>query len=359
MAYTADQQQEIAVNPRLVLSALITTFTLAGLASCGGSDAGYTVGGTVTGSFGPVVLQLNDGNDITLNSPGAFSFPVGLKDGAAFDVKVSAAQNCNVSSGNGTVAAANVTSVVISCTTVVRTATLSGATESPAVVTAASGRGAVVVNPTTKEITGGISFTGLTPNAGAHHIHQAPSGNAAGNGPVIIGLTLGPDGKTASVPAGTKLTDAQYAALLAGELYMNVHTAANPGGEIRGQINLRGGVTVGLAALDAAQEVPVGTSTATGRGTLVFDNSTREVIVAYVTHSVSAPTIAHIHTGAKGVSGPANVITFARGTNFFSAASGAALTAQGAIDVAAGNTYFNVHSSTVPAGEIRGQVVIQ
>ena len=67
------------MNPRLALSALITTFALAGLASCGGSDTGYTVGGTVTGSFGPVVLQLNDGNDITLNSPGAFSFALGLK----------------------------------------------------------------------------------------------------------------------------------------------------------------------------------------------------------------------------------------------------------------------------------------
>ncbi len=347
------------MKSRLALTALITTFALAGLVACGGSDTGYTIGGTVTGSFGPVVLKLNDGNDITLNNPGAFSFPLTLKDGAAFDVKVSAAQNCSISNSSGTVAAANVTSVAINCTTVVRTATLLGSSESPAVVTTASGRGAVVVNPTTKEITGGISFAGLTPNAGGHHIHQAPSGNAAANGPVIIGLTLGPDGKTASVPAGTKLTDAQYTALLAGELYMNVHSAANPGGEIRGQINLRGGVTAGLATLDAAQEVPVGTSTATGRGTIVFDNTTREVIVAYVTHSVSTPTIAHIHTGARGVSGPANVITFARGTNLFSAASGAALTAQGAADVAAGNTYFNVHSSTVAAGEIRGQVVIQ
>lgn len=242
----------------------------------------------------------------------------------------------------------------------IRSAALSGAQEVPPVTTAATGRGAVVVNPTTKAITGGMTFSGLTPSTGGHHIHQAPSGNAGANGPVIIALTLAPGGNSATVPAGTTLTDAQYAAFLAGELYFNVHTAANVGGEIRGRINTTGGVTAGLATLNGAQEVPANTSTATGRGTLVFDTATREVIVAYATHGVSGATVAHIHTGAVGVSGPANVVTLVAGTGVFSAPNPTTLTAQNVTDISAGNTYFNVHSAApFAAGEIRGQIALQ
>lgn len=243
--------------------------------------------------------------------------------------------------------------------TVVRSASLAGAQENPPVVSGATGRGAVVVNPTTKEITGGMTFAGVTPTAGGHHIHQAPAGNPSGNGPVIIGLTLAPDNTTATVPAGTTLTDAQYAALLAGELYFNVHSAANPGGEIRGQINVQGGVTAGLATLTSAQEVPPNASTATGRGTIVFDSATRDIIVAYVTHNVASPTVAHIHTGAPGVSGPADVVTLTAGTNVYTAPNPTTLTSKNVADLLAGNTYFNVHSPAYPAGEIRGQIAVQ
>ena len=65
----------------------------------------------------------------------------------------------------------------------------------------------------------------------AAHIHQAARGQ---NGPVIIPLTK--SGDSYSVPAGAKLTDAQYAAYKAGNLYVNVHSGANKGGEIRAQI---------------------------------------------------------------------------------------------------------------------------
>jgi hypothetical protein len=249
--------------------------------------------------------------------------------------------------------------VAVTCTTVVRSAALAGAAENPPAATTASGRGAVIVNPTTREITGGVTFSGLTPTTGGHHIHQAPAGNPTANGPVIIGLVLSPDGQSATVPAGTTLTEAQYAALIAGELYMNVHTAAYPGGEIRGQLTGTTGVTAALAALTAAQEVPANPSAATGRGTLVFDSASLDIVVAYVTHNVSGSTVAHIHTGAPGVSGPANVVTLSAATNLFTAPAAAKVTAQNVTDLRAGNTYFNVHSATYPAGEIRGQLAVQ
>jgi hypothetical protein len=106
--------------------------------------------------------------------------------------------------------------------------TLSGAQEVPAVTTAASGSGTITVNAD-KSVSGSVSTTGVAGTMA--HIHN---GAAGANGPVIIPLTK--NGDTWSVPAGAKLTDEQYAAYKAGHLYVNVHSAANKGGEIRGQL---------------------------------------------------------------------------------------------------------------------------
>jgi CHRD domain len=362
--------KETEMKLRTVLMGLIASAALAGVVSCGGgSDSPaptYTVGGTLAGTGG-VVMKLNGAGDITVAGPGTFTFAGGITSGTAYTVTATAPQNCTVANGTGTMGSANVTNVVVTCTTVVRSAALSGANENPANASTATGRGALVVNPTTKEVTGGISFTGLTPTAGGHHIHQAPIGSPTLNGPVIIALTLATGGGVATVPAGTVLTDAQYAAYLAGELYFNVHTTANPGGEIRGPITGTTGVTAGLATLNGAQENATNTSTATGRGTIVFDSTTREILIGYVTHDVSAATVAHIHTGAVGVSGPANVVTLTQGTGIYTAPQGAILSAQSVADLSAGNTYFNVHSTnnscppaaTCAAGEIRGQIAVQ
>jgi hypothetical protein len=79
-------------------------------------------------------------------------------------------------------------------------------------------------------LVGTVQTTGLV--ATAAHIHQGAVGQ---NGPVIVTLV-----QTATnvwgVPVGTALTDAQYQAYLAGQLYVNVHTDANKGGEIRAQL---------------------------------------------------------------------------------------------------------------------------
>jgi hypothetical protein len=63
------------------------------------------------------------------------------------------------------------------------------------------------------------------------HIHQGARGQ---NGPVNIPLTK--SGDTCATPAGAKLTDAQMHAFKAGNLYVNVHTARNKGGEVRAQL---------------------------------------------------------------------------------------------------------------------------
>ena len=106
--------------------------------------------------------------------------------------------------------------------------TLSGDQEVPPVKTEASGSGTITVNAD-KTVSGSVTTKGIT--ATAAHIHEAAAGK---NGGVIVPLTK--NGDTFSVAAGAKLTDEQYAAFQKGDLYVNVHSAANPNGEIRAQL---------------------------------------------------------------------------------------------------------------------------
>jgi len=107
--------------------------------------------------------------------------------------------------------------------------TLGGNQEVPPVTTSASGSGTITV-AADQSISGKITTTGVKGTAA--HIHMAPSGQ---NGPVIVTLTK--DGENGwAVGPGAKLQDAHYQAFKDGNLYVNVHSAANPNGEIRGQI---------------------------------------------------------------------------------------------------------------------------
>jgi hypothetical protein len=241
-------------------------------------------------------------------------------------------------------------------TTFIRSATLTGAQEVPPVTTTATARGAIIVNPTTKEITGGLTYTGPTPTR--VEINQAASG---ATGAAIITLTTMANSATAAtsvVPAGTVLTDAQFNALIAGQLYFNVVTPGHPGGEIRGQITTQGGVVGGLSTLNGTKEVPPVPTNATGRGTVVVDSTTRQILIAYVTHTVANANQAHIHVGATGVNGGIRVGLDLLSTTIAAATQGAVFaTAQDMTDLSAGALYFNVHSPGLYSdGEIRGQI---
>ena len=106
--------------------------------------------------------------------------------------------------------------------------TLTGDQEVPPVKSHGKGSGTISVGAD-KSISGSVTTTSVIGTAA--HIHEAAAGK---NGAVIIPLTK--DGDIYSVPKDTKLSDAQLESLKAGNLYINVHTAANPGGEIRAQL---------------------------------------------------------------------------------------------------------------------------
>ena len=107
--------------------------------------------------------------------------------------------------------------------------TLTGAEEVPPVTTAARGSGHFTIGED-GAVSGSVTTTGVSGTMA--HIHMAPKGQ---NGGVIVPLTK--NGDTYSAPDGAKLNEAQMAAFRAGNLYVNVHSAANKGGEVRGQLN--------------------------------------------------------------------------------------------------------------------------
>jgi len=107
---------------------------------------------------------------------------------------------------------------------------LNGMSEVPP--TASSGTGSADVNydAATKKLSWKLSYSGLTGPATAAHFHgPAEPGKNAG---VEVAIPIASDPAEGSAT----LTDAQAADLLAGKLYVNIHTAAHPAGEIRGQV---------------------------------------------------------------------------------------------------------------------------
>jgi len=110
------------------------------------------------------------------------------------------------------------------------TATLRGSDEVPPNTTGGKGEVSATLNTTTKVLDYTAIYTGLTgPATAAHFNEPAAPGSIA---PPIIPMT-----NLASPIEGTRaVTDVQIGDLTAGMWYFNIHTAAHPGGEIRGQL---------------------------------------------------------------------------------------------------------------------------
>jgi hypothetical protein len=106
---------------------------------------------------------------------------------------------------------------------------LSGDSEVPPVKTMASGASTIAI-AADGSVVGSVKTTGISGTAA--HIHMGSTGK---NGPVIIPLTKGSNGEW-SVPPGAKLSSEQMKSFKSGDLYVNVHSEANKGGEIRAQL---------------------------------------------------------------------------------------------------------------------------
>jgi len=109
------------------------------------------------------------------------------------------------------------------------TVSLTGSNEVPPATTSATGTADITVGAD-RSVKATVTAKDMT--ATASHIHMGAAGS---NGPVIVPFTKSGDNAFSAAP-DAKLTEEQFAAYKAGKLYVNVHSAKDPGGEIRGQL---------------------------------------------------------------------------------------------------------------------------
>lgn len=121
-----------------------------------------------------------------------------------------------------------------SAATIAYTAKLLGATEVPANTTTGTGTVDAQFDSTSKQFSWTVTYSGLTGTATAAHFHGPAA--AGTNAPPVVPITGSLDNP---IKGSAVLTDAQAADLAAGKWYFNIHTAANKGGEIRGQLTTK------------------------------------------------------------------------------------------------------------------------
>lgn len=217
----------------------------------------------------------------------------------------------------------------------------------------ATGAGQLTFNLVTGAVTGGVTLTGIA--ATLAHIHHAIAGT---NGPVIVDFVRsGADPNRWDAEAGGTLTTDQVNALLAGQLYVNVHSAAFPSGEIRGQIRPQG-IVVAVAGMDGSSVVPPVTTTAVGFAAMTVDEVANTATVHMQTTGVDDATEAHVHNGASGENATAPLFSLmkdpAAPTHWL--LEGQSVTQADRDALAADRLYVDVHTPAALAGALRGQL---
>ena len=230
---------------------------------------------------------------------------------------------------------------------------LTGSATVPQVSSLANGRAAITLDQASGAIVVQVQVVGLD-NATQAHVHQAFAGDA---GAVLVPLTRDPLDAGHWSAENATLNAAGLTAFASGQLYVNIHSPANPGGEIRGQI-LPPGITVLMVELSGAQEVPAIKTLAGGLAAVTLDEAGALMTVHANTSGLSDASGSHLHTAFGGTNGPIEIGLIQDGSNpqhWFleqQPLDAAQLTA-----ILAGRTYVNVHSPANPGGEIRGQVI--
>lgn len=201
------------------------------------------------------------------------------------------------------------------------------------------------------ELSYAINYTGID-NLSMLHFHgPAAAGSNAG---IALGITAGPS----PIVGSATLTSAQVNDLTSGLWYLNLHSAAVPTGELRGQIVPQLSFTPNTI-ISGSQEVPGVLSPGAGAALVTFDPSTRELAwtIAYE-GLIGTVTMMHFH-GPAAAGANAGVRQDIGGiSGLASGGSGSAIISEDfAAELLNGLWYINIHTSEFGPGEIRGQVM--
>ena len=211
--------------------------------------------------------------------------------------------------------------------------------------------GALTKSDSGAVLTWQLSFSGLTGDAVAAHIHIADRGKP---GPVVVPLCAP---CTSGVSGTSNINATVLEAIENDRAYVNVHTRTNPAGEIRDQISIVASLRTTLRAAQERPKPKGNTRRARGAFTVsITKQGSSAVLVWRLTFSrlTGKAVAAHIHSGARGKPGPVIVPLCAPCR---SGARGRATVDASVLDaLESGRTYVNVHTKRNPAGEIRGQL---
>ena len=242
---------------------------------------------------------------------------------------------------------------IVPDTTVVVTFPLSGLQEIPQVMSDAMGGGYALFDTTDNGVTLAVATTGVA-DATMAHIH---TGYAGVNGGVLVALAQ--DASDVNLwTSGGEINLEQPIAdlLLSGGHYVNVHTPANPGGELRGQITPANIEVYGVVP-SGDQEAPAVTTDASGTGAITL-NTTTGLIIGTINVFDITPSMAHIHAGAAGVNGGVVIALTDSGAGVFTVPADTILDMAQMDLMQAEGLYTNFHTTENPGGEIRGQITL-
>lgn len=230
---------------------------------------------------------------------------------------------------------------------------MSGRVSVPQKASLADGRAALTLNTVTGDLVVQVNANGLDDGSDAH-VHEAYAGS---NGPVMVALTQDGSNPGRWFAEGASLSEAGLAAFEAGRLYVNVHSPAYPGGEIRGQL-VPESIAVIYAELSGLQAVPLVDTRAAGLAAVTLDESGSLASIHVNTTGIDDAAAAHLHGAFAGLNGGVEIPLVQDGSDpaHWSAEEETVDAAQLAA-ILSGATYVNVHSPNFQGGEIRGQVI--